>query len=670
MMFDHADLGLLRSIDLNAFAPSYLALLLLPLVMVLACMPRIIAVSIRNGWIDQPSARKVHKRLVPRCGGLGIFLGFFPAAALVTVLHGAWGGHTVSPLALHLLAATAAMLALGLADDIFGVRARWKLVVQMAIAAWMVAVGFRLPGLFFAWVENPMLLSCISVLWIVGVTNAVNLIDGLDGLAGGISLLVLGTLSILASGADDILAFTLPLMGAVIGFLFYNRNPARVFMGDSGSLVLGFVIAMLSLDARASGSPAGILVPLIALGVPVFDMVFAMARRFLVGHGVMDADREHLHHKLLDIGLDQRQAVRAILAMTLVLCSMALALSAASDRLARALIILYPLGMYVLVKRLGYLPRIARAWRRNAKTQRLHRYRRGYREPSLPARIWSRTRDAIPVQASLDVVALVASWGLAIRVARPIEDAAAFLAVCRESALLVGMHVLIWMGCVSFLQAYQPLWRYADLNGSTRHLKAIAISILAVWALAPAFLRIEFEPRLLGTLGGSFLVFSLAIRMSRNVYDAYMSRRAAEAKTGPRVLVFGAGDRGRSCLEHLVRSEELDFRVVGFLDDDPLKLGRSICGRIVLGSLEQIAEVHRSVRFDLVVLSTFPHRRARRQALQDACDSLGVKLVVFRTALEEARQMLDFDSQVCTTESDDAGWTEKPLRAGEASRMD
>ncbi|MBN1509000.1 MAG: undecaprenyl/decaprenyl-phosphate alpha-N-acetylglucosaminyl 1-phosphate transferase [Sedimentisphaerales bacterium] len=287
--------------------------------------PLVIRLACRIGAVDRPGPRAVHKQPVPRIGGVAIFSSAMCLIVAVLFLDNVIGEafRTVRvPLTVLLCSATFIFL-IGLVDDLKGLSAKRKLLAELAAASALCLVGVRIDSV--AITHDVMLHmggwgSLLTLFWIVGITNAVNLSDGLDGLAAGISALACGTIAAFAiHGGDPILSvLMLALVGSLSGFLFFNFNPARVFMGDCGSLFLGFTIAASSVMCVAkSATIVGLTLPALALGVPIFDTLFAMLRRFLEGRSLFAPDRSHFHHRLLDLGLHQRQAVLMIYFVTL-----------------------------------------------------------------------------------------------------------------------------------------------------------------------------------------------------------------------------------------------------------------------------------------------------------------------------------------------------------------
>jgi UDP-GlcNAc:undecaprenyl-phosphate GlcNAc-1-phosphate transferase len=284
-------------------------------------------VALAAGAIDEPGARRVHARHVPRLGGLAIVLGFFlPLLGLLAL--GAPAGRALfsaTPAMRGFALGALLLVSVGLVDDIRGVGAKYKLIVQVAAATAAFSHGMRIEAVDLPWVgvlQLGWLAFPATVAWFVGIVNAVNLVDGLDGLAAGVVFFACLTNFVIASlgGNIPILFFTASLGGATVGFLFYNFNPARIFMGDTGSMFLGFALAsgsLLGAGNQKTPTLVAIIVPILALGLPITDMLLTIARRFFAHRSIFVADREHIHHRLLDMGLTHRRAVLSLYVMSI-----------------------------------------------------------------------------------------------------------------------------------------------------------------------------------------------------------------------------------------------------------------------------------------------------------------------------------------------------------------
>lgn len=297
--------------------------------------PPVIRLAHKIGAIDVPKDnRRVHKTPIPRLGGLAIFIGFLAGVLLFVPLSRELVG--------ILLAATV-IIVMGIVDDTVGLGAKTKLMIQIFCALTVTFFGVRID-----FVRNPLsfghefvYLSFFSVpltvFWIVGITNTVNLIDGLDGLAAGVSSIAAVTMALVAfiNGEYTQTAIVLALAGGAIGFLPFNFNPAKIFMGDTGALFLGFTLSIISVEATVKSAAAlAVVVPILALGIPILDTTFAIIRRSIAGKPIMQADKGHLHHRFLNRGLSQKQTVLTLYAISLILGISAVLISKATAHTA------------------------------------------------------------------------------------------------------------------------------------------------------------------------------------------------------------------------------------------------------------------------------------------------------------------------------------------------
>lgn len=279
--------------------------------------PLVKRLAFRIGAVDAPNYRKVHARIMPRLGGLAIYGAFMIGIILLKFVTNFQSDYLYA-----ILIAASIIVLTGVIDDMREISAKAKMLGQLVAACIVVFAGgiqieminlpFGAGELAFGWLGIPL-----TILWIVGITNAVNLIDGLDGLAAGVSTIALITLAAMAMimGNGIVIAMGAILAAATIGFLFFNFHPAKIFMGDTGALFLGFMIAVLSLLGFKNLAVVSFVIPVIMLGVPISDTFFAIVRRVRNGTKWSDPDKSHLHHRLLDLGFSHRQTVLIIYAM-------------------------------------------------------------------------------------------------------------------------------------------------------------------------------------------------------------------------------------------------------------------------------------------------------------------------------------------------------------------
>ena len=343
---------------------NMIAVILLPLVVALVISflstPMVKSFAYKLGAIDVPKdERRMHKVPIPRMGGLAIFLGFIISVLLFVEVDDQMKG---------ILLGSVIIVVMGIIDDITPLRASLKFVIQILAALIPVYYGVQItcisnPNLFsdnpywnFGWLSIP-----ITVIWIVGLTNAVNLIDGLDGLAIGVSSIsALTMLAIAILVAEPQVAVIMAaLVGACIGFMPYNMNPAKIFMGDTGSTFLGYILACITIQGLFKFyAVISFVVPFLILGLPIFDTMFAIIRRISHGQNPMAPDRSHVHHRLIDMGLNQKQAVAVLYVISAILGLSAVVLATSGE--IKAILCLMALIIVCLIAvRVIFLPHMS-----------------------------------------------------------------------------------------------------------------------------------------------------------------------------------------------------------------------------------------------------------------------------------------------------------------------
>lgn len=319
--------------DLGAAVPLVIGAFLAAAVLALLLTPPVRALASRLDLVDVPDARRVNTRPVPRGGGVAVVIAFVLVGAIAL----AWTGATRTlafpfsldgPAIIALLAGGIAAAMIGAIDDYLQLRARWQLLGQLVLAVWAVGLGATVDVLTNPLSDRTIVLPDLvsagfTVFWIVGMMNAINFIDGLDGLSSGIGLIAavtLGLVSLTTAVSQPVIAvLCFALAGALLGFLRWNFHPAAIFAGTSGTMFLGYTLALLSIVGTAK-----VPVALLVLGVPIIDTFWIIVRRLAAGRMPFSPDRGHIHHRLLDLGLSHRQVVLVIYGMCGVLAAVAL----------------------------------------------------------------------------------------------------------------------------------------------------------------------------------------------------------------------------------------------------------------------------------------------------------------------------------------------------------
>ena len=334
---------------------------LIAIIISIIITPAVIRLAAATGAMDKPDARKVHKKPIPRIGGLGIYFACIVSVIAMTILTDFESEHTTE--VIGLLISGSFIVFVGIVDDYKNLPAKTKLLGQIIAAVILVFIfDVRIDFLSDPFGDYIYLESFVAVpltlFWLVGLTNTVNLIDGLDGLAAGVSAIAAITIMLVALEQNFLLVavLTAALAGAAAGFLFYNSHPARIFMGDTGSMFLGFMLAGISvIGAVKSATNIALVVPILALGVPIFDTTFAIIRRLIGGQPIFKPDKGHLHHRLLSIGFTQRQAVFLMYVISAMLGLSAVALTEVSRQMAMLILLVVVVAILYGAKRLGIL---------------------------------------------------------------------------------------------------------------------------------------------------------------------------------------------------------------------------------------------------------------------------------------------------------------------------
>lgn len=348
------------------FALKYVMVLIATIVMAVVLTPLVRFLALRIGAVDNPNARRINKVPMPSAGGLAIFISFAIASLvflplIVTRVH---ISSNYFEYVFPIVAAGAVIILTGFIDDVRELAPLPKLlgIVFAALIIWFFTDfhfdSFKIPFGGPLLVFPTWLAFCLTVLWIVAITNAINLIDGLDGLVAGVSIISLLTMGIVSYfflyDSNIFLSLTIfVLVAAIAGFLPYNYHPAIIYLGDTGALFIGFMIGVFSLQGLKNSTAVAVVTPIIILGVPITDTVVAIIRRKLSGQKIYEADRMHLHHRLLSLGLTHRGTVLVIYAISFIFSLTSLLLNISSRAGGVLLVVALALGVEILCELIG-----------------------------------------------------------------------------------------------------------------------------------------------------------------------------------------------------------------------------------------------------------------------------------------------------------------------------
>jgi UDP-GlcNAc:undecaprenyl-phosphate GlcNAc-1-phosphate transferase len=566
-----------------------LAALSIALFSSLLFVPLIRRSSVRWGYVTDPREDRWHTKPTSALGGIGIFGAFILSLLSVSLLYPdtfeiQWG----------LLAGSGMVFLLGLYDDFKPITPPAKLVGQILAAAVVVFLGYttkfftpRIPNDTLAQIPNILL----TFIWLVGITNAINLLDNMDGLAGGLSLITAGILAFFFWRVDNqnLLIVAMALGGSILGFLVFNFPPASIFMGDSGSLFLGFTLAVLAVarQPQASNVFAVMGVPTLLFLLPILDTILVTFTRILRGQSPIQGGRDHASHRLIAFGLSERQAVLALYAVALVSGVMATALESLNYYFSLVLVPLLVISLTLLTAYLGGL---------KVRTGDLSLGK----DRAITRLFLNLTYRRRLLEIILDFFLIGIAYYLAFMVGFDLTLSQASLNLFLQSLPIA------WGGAFLaffYFGVYRGLWRYVGVDDLVRYIKA-ALGGVALAALPILFLySARNYPPVILILFGVFLFLGLAAsRSSFKVLDQVYAPQVRDQEE--RILIYGAGDAGEMALRWILMNPGLGLKPVGFLDDDTFKAGRQIHGVEVLGDLRQLENLLSEKDIDGVIITS------------------------------------------------------------------
>jgi UDP-GlcNAc:undecaprenyl-phosphate GlcNAc-1-phosphate transferase len=543
----------------------------------------------RIGLVAFPKRDRWHRSPTPMLGGIAIFMGSVP---LVVLIAEAVSAHMLDRFAALLLGAVL-IFTLGLVDDLKTLPPYAKLLGQIVAACILVA---SLPiARYLPW---SVLMVPVMIFWIVGVTNAFNLLDNMDGLAAGIGAIVSLTLFVFnfIQGDHQTALLCIVIAGACGGFLIFNFNPARIFMGDCGSLLLGYLLSgIVVLGAAKAGSELALtlLVPVGVMALPILDTTLVTIVRSLHHRPISLGGRDHLSHRLVALGLNERSAVLVLYAVSILFGSLAIASNYVSGPVTLLLGSLLVLGIAFFGIYLGQVRIYTEA-----------DYERIQSQPGIVGKLvlggsWLYKRQVAEVVLDLTLVCLGLLAAYLIRFDGNLERH-----FVEQFATLLPWIVSIKLVTLFAIGVYRSVWRYMGTSDMLRLAIASSVgSALAAGAIQLAFRGEGGAPR--AVLFVDWLVVTallIGARLSFGLIRDLLAR--LRRRDLVRVLIVGAGDTGELVLRAMVRSRTRAYRVVGFLDDDRQMRDRSIHGVRVLGPSSAIGEVVEREHVEEVVLTT------------------------------------------------------------------
>ena len=606
------------SLNLMSVAVAFgLALVLTPLVR---------AFARRIGLVAKPKSDRWHKKPTAMLGGLAIWLSVVITYLLFFRPNTLFGFDSTDLSVSYswvITSASAFLFLIGLVDDLIHTKPYQKLIGQIMGSAFVIYYGLTLP-----WTSSYSVNVVLTIFWLIGITNALNLLDNMDGLAAGIAVIgsVFLALSFLATSQLPEALMMLTFAGALLGFLVYNSNPASIFMGDCGSLFIGFFLASSALVNVAGGRSRSFLpvlaVPILVLFIPIFDTTFVTILRKMSGRAASQGGRDHTSHRLVALGMSERHAVWmlygfAALSGVLALLVQRMKLDVSLAAIAGFTILLTLLGVYLAGVKVYDQSEEEQALKNNSLYTFLV-------DVSYKRRIF---------EVLLDVMLIILAYWSAYAI-----KFGAFSSSEAWKLFLRTMPVLVFVKMATFLAigVYRGLWRYTGLDDLIVFVKAVVLSSVAsVLVLLFAF-RFEGFSRTAFIVDGILMFLFLAgSRMAFRLFRQLLP--SSKTNEGRRVFIYGAGDGGELLLRELQNNRELRYSPVGFLDDDPAKKGKLIHGLKVFAGNGDLTKVCREHDVDELLISSSKVSEKRVQEIAQSCFDQDIVVKRMRITIEEVR---------------------------------
>jgi UDP-GlcNAc:undecaprenyl-phosphate GlcNAc-1-phosphate transferase len=565
----------------------------------------------RWGFVARPKVDRWHKNPTAMMGGVGMWLAVV-ATYVALVPHTGQGWVVIG--------AASFLFLVGLVDDLLHIKPYQKLIGQVIGAAIVVNYGLVLP-----WTRSLPANMVITIFWLIGITNAINLLDNMDGLATGIAAIASCFLTLnFVTGHQTTEAMMLAVFAAaLLGFLVYNSNPASIFMGDSGSMFIGFFLAsaaLINISGGRSRSFVPVLaVPILVLFIPIFDTTFVTILRKLSGRAASQGGRDHTSHRLVALGMSERRAVwmlYGLAGLSGLLAIMVSQVKRDGSALLKPDVSLALIAAFTLVLTLlgVYLAGVkgydAEAQVRDARDKPLYAFLVDF---SYKRRIF---------EVLLDVVLIVLAYWSAYAIKfEPFSDSPAWKLFLRTLPVLVVVRLAAFL----FFGVYRGIWRYTSIDDLIAFAKAVAAG--SVISLIIVLFKFRFQGYSRAVFLIDALVMLLLLAGSRVAFRFF--RQALPAANGDkarRVLIYGAGDAGELLLRELLNNRDLRYAPVGFMDDDPKKQGKVIHGFRVFGGNGLLKRIIGDHQVEQVLISSPRISEQRIAEIWRECEAQNIEL--------------------------------------------
>lgn len=599
----------------------------LPVIAFLLCLmltPIIRKIAVRKGWMAHPTQERWHKKSTALFGGIAIYLGIavptlflIDFSTLVPQLNLLQNGNVPpSPFGVIWVGATILFI-LGLLDDIIHIKPHTKLVGQIMVASFVAFLGFRLH-----WFNSLTLDTMVTIVWIVGITNAFNLLDNMDGLCAGVGLIAALTLALLffySVPAYSLLA--LIIAGALLAFLIFNFNPASIFMGDSGSLLIGFVLSMLALLHSGNGGLNRIslyAVPVMIMMVPILDTTLVTLIRVLSGRKASTGGKDHTSHRLVLMGMSEKGASLFLYGIGAI-SGLAAIFVDRTDTLTSPVVII-PVGLSILLMGI-YLAQLRVYPEKEFSLLRNRAY-----TPILIELTYKRQLLLVILDFGLIAFAYYLSYRLRF-------DGAAFSLYFK--VFLRSLPAVIALKFLAFFVVgiYRGIWRYMSTSDVYVYMKASSFaSLLAIVAVTFIY---RFENFSKGIFVIDWFLTTGLLLGTRGSFRLFVDTMKRKTLAGDKVLIYGAGRGGEILLREILNNPSLGIKPIGFIDDDPLKAGKKLQGFPIMGSFTNLDKLLKGQPVKGLLLSFINKDIIHQNKIKRFCQTKDLYLKQFSVCFDE-----------------------------------
>ena len=585
----------------------------------LALVPIVRRFSYRFGYVSTPREDRWHRKPTSSIGGVAIYLAFIISLLAALFISGEtnwerWG----------LLAGSSMMFLLGLYDDFKRITPQTKLLVQILAASVVILLGYT-TNFFTPKFSNNIVAQIpnivLTFVWLVGITNAINLLDNMDGLAGGITLIAALFLSYFFWRAGDqaFLWISLALAGSILGFLVFNFPPASIFMGDSGSMFLGFTLAVLAIarQPQASNVFAVMGVPTLIFILPILDTILVTTTRILRGESPVQGGRDHTSHRLIAFGLTERQTVLVLFAIAFISGSMAIMIETLDYWLSLVLVPVLVLSLALVTAYLARLKIVGASPSSN--------------DSAITRFMVEMTVKRRSLEIILDFFLIGITYYLAFWIYSGLSMTEGGLVLFLRSLPLAyaGTYLSFFIFGV-----YRGVWQYVGLDDILRYLKATLGSVFFVTVSALLLFPTAAYSTTVFVLFAIFLFLGLAAtRSSFKILDQIFIHRVRRKEE--KVLIIGADDSGEMAVRWILMNPQFGYQPVGFLDENPYNTGRQIHGIVILGGVDELEQILDQHDVDGVVIAfERPELDQSLDHLKSTCHAKGCWVRTLRLEFE------------------------------------